>query len=153
VELERYILLVLHVTLVGLANRLLKDTVDYADLVVKRTPVVLKTARLKQIEASHKHETIKQEILDWGIQNGPTLANMHLAQGHLDAEQIQVDGELNEEEREAAILKKRKTELLQRNTAAKVEVAKVEKETGKYSKPIWQGFERMLAKDCQRLED
>ena len=147
VELERYIFPVLHVTL-GLANRLLKDTVDYADLVVERTPIVLKTARLKQIEASHKHDTIKQEIVDWGVQNGPTLANMHLAQGHLD-EQIQVEGELNKDEREAAILdaaslkleitafkkelstlKKKKTELSQKNTA-KVEVTKVEKETGK----------------------
>jgi hypothetical protein len=149
----------------GLASRLLKDTVDYADLVVERTPIVLKTARLKQIEASHIYETIKQEIVDWRILNGPTLANMHLAQGHLD-EQIQVDGELNKEEREAAILdaaslkleitafkkelsalKKRKTGLSHRNTAAKVEVAKVEKETGNYSKPIQQGFKRILAKD------
>jgi hypothetical protein len=37
VELERYIFPVLHVTL-GLANRLLKHTVDYADLVEERTP-------------------------------------------------------------------------------------------------------------------
>jgi hypothetical protein len=26
-------------------------------------------------------------VVAWGIQNGPTLANMHLTQGHLD-EQI-----------------------------------------------------------------
>jgi hypothetical protein len=70
----------------GLANGLLKDTVDYTDLVVKNTPPVLKRARLLQIEVSHKHKTIKQEIVDWGIQNGPTLANMHLAQGHLDVQ-------------------------------------------------------------------
>jgi vacuolar-type H+-ATPase subunit D/Vma8 len=44
-------------------------------------------------------------------------------------------------------LKKQKTELSQRNTAAKVEVAKVEKELGKYSKPVWQGLERILARD------
>jgi hypothetical protein len=37
VELERYIFPVLHVTL-GLANRLLKHPIDYADLVVERTP-------------------------------------------------------------------------------------------------------------------
>jgi hypothetical protein len=78
-------------------------TTSCADLVVERTPLVLKTARLKQIKASHKHETIKQEIVDWGIGNAPTLANMHLAHGHLD-EQIQLEGKLNEEEREAAIL-------------------------------------------------
>ena len=48
VELERYIFPVLHVTL-GLANRLLKDTVDYADLVVEKTPQVLKTARILKI--------------------------------------------------------------------------------------------------------
>jgi hypothetical protein len=59
VELERYIFPVLHDVTLGLANWLLKDTVNYADLVVERTPIVLKTARLKQIEASHKHETIK----------------------------------------------------------------------------------------------
>ena len=45
VELERYIFPVLHVTL-GLANRLLKDTIDYADLVVEKTPQAVKTARL-----------------------------------------------------------------------------------------------------------
>jgi hypothetical protein len=150
VELERYIFPVLHVTL-GLANRLLKHTIDYADLVVERTPEVLQTARILQIEAAHKYATIKQEIADWRICDGPTLANMYLAQGHLD-EQIEVEGELTEAEREAAILdaaslkleiaffkkelsvlKKQKTELSQRNTAAKVEVTKVEKELGKYS--------------------
>jgi hypothetical protein len=87
--------------------------------------------------------------VDWGILNGPTLANVNLAQSHLD-EQIQVEGELSMEEREEAILdaaslklevtafkkelttlKKKKTELSLNNTAAKVEVAQVEKETGK----------------------
>ena len=163
VELERYIFPVLHVTL-GLANRLLKHTSDYADLVVERTPEVLQTARILQIEAAHKYTTIKQEIADWGIHNGPTLANMHLAQGHLD-EQIEVEGELTEAEREVAILdaaslkleitsfkkelsvfKKQKTDLSQQNTAAKMEVTRVERETGKYSKPIW-GMERILARD------
>jgi hypothetical protein len=82
VELERYIFPVLHVTL-ELANGLLKHTIDYADLVVERTPEVLQTARILQIEAAHKYATIKQEIADWGIREGPTLANMYLAQGHL----------------------------------------------------------------------
>jgi hypothetical protein len=157
VELERYIFPVLHVTL-GLANQLLKHTSDYANLVVERTPEVLQTARILQIEA------IKQEIADWGICNGPTLANMQLAQGHLD-EQIEVEGELTKAEREAAILaaslkleitsfkkelsvlKKQKTELSQQNTAAKVEVTRVERETGRYSKPIWQGLESILEGD------
>jgi hypothetical protein len=44
VKLERYIFPVLHVTL-GLANWLLKDTVDYANLIVEKTPQVLKDAR------------------------------------------------------------------------------------------------------------
>jgi hypothetical protein len=72
---------------------------------VERTPLVLKMVRLLlRIEATHKHKTIKQEIVNWGIRNGPTLADMHLAQGrHLD-EQIEVEGELSEEEREAVIL-------------------------------------------------
>jgi hypothetical protein len=44
--------------------------------------------------------------------------------------------------------KKQKTKLLsQRNTAAKVEVTRVERETGKYSKPFWQGLECILARD------
>jgi hypothetical protein len=43
--------------------------------------------------------------------------------------------------------KKQKTELSQRNTAAKVEVTRVERETGKYSKPFWQGLECILARD------
>jgi hypothetical protein len=163
VLLERYIFPVLHVTL-GLANRLLKHTIDYANLVVERTPEVLQTARILQIEAVHKYAAMKQEIADWGIRDGPTLMNMYLAQGRLD-EQIKVEGELTEAEREAAILdaaslklevaffkkelsalKKQKTELSQRNTAAKVEVAKVEKELGKYSKPIRQGLEQILGR-------
>jgi hypothetical protein len=90
IELERFIFPVLHVTL-GLANWLLKDTVDLAALVVEKTSQVLKDAWYKQIEASQKHKNMKQVIVDWGILNGPTLANMHLAQGHLD-EQIQVKG-------------------------------------------------------------
>jgi hypothetical protein len=44
-------------------------------------------------------------------------------------------------------LKKQKTELSQLNTAAKVEVTRVETETGKYSKPIWQGLEHILARN------
>jgi hypothetical protein len=57
----------------------------------------------RQIEAAHKYATIKQEIVDWGIPNDPTLANMYLAQGHLD-KQIEVKGELTEAERERAIM-------------------------------------------------
>jgi hypothetical protein len=49
------------------------------------------------------HETIKQEIVDSGILDGQTLASMHLAQRHLD-EQIQVEGGLHEEQREAHIM-------------------------------------------------
>jgi hypothetical protein len=142
IELERYVFPVLHVTL-GIANRLLKDMIDYADLVVEDTPEVLKVARHKQIEAEHDHATIKQEITDWGATNGPTLANMHLAQGHLD-EAINVEGELAEQEREQAILdlallkdeiktfkkelsvlKNRKQDLSRINTAAKAEVVLV----------------------------
>jgi hypothetical protein len=41
IELERYIFPVLNVTL-GLANRLRKGVIDYADLVAERTPQVLK---------------------------------------------------------------------------------------------------------------
>jgi hypothetical protein len=164
IELERYIFPVLHVTL-GLANRLLKHTIDYADLVVERTPQVLKDARHKQIEAAHRLTISKQEIVDWGTRNGPTLANMHLAQSHLD-EQIQVEGELEDEENDQAILdsaslkeeilafkkelttmKKTKADLSKENTAAKVEVVEVEKETGKYSKPIRKGIEDILKRE------
>jgi hypothetical protein len=44
-----------------------------------------------------------RKIADWGICDGPTLANMHLAQRQLD-EQIEVKGESTEAEIEAAIL-------------------------------------------------
>jgi hypothetical protein len=60
-------------------------------------------ARILQIEAGHKYATVKQEIPDWGICDGLTLANIHLAQVRLD-EQIEVEGELTEAQREAAIL-------------------------------------------------
>jgi hypothetical protein len=164
IEIERYIFPVLHVTL-GLANRLLKDMIDYADVVVEDTPEVLKDARHAQIEAEHTHERIKKEITDWGTQNGPTLANMHLAQAHLD-EQIEVDGELSQQEREQAILdvaslkeeiktyrkevlllKKRKKELSGLNTEAKAVVAQVERDIGRYNKPIRRGIETILSKD------
>jgi hypothetical protein len=88
-----------------------------------------------------------------------------LAQGHLD-KQIEVEGELTGAGREVAILdaaslkldiaffkkelsalKKQRTELSQRNTPAKVEVTRVKTETGKSSKPIWQGLERIMARD------
>jgi len=164
IELERYVFPVLHVTL-GLANRLLKDMIDYADLVVEDTPEVLKDARHTQILAEHTHEGIKKEITDWGTQNGPTLANMHLAQGHLN-EQIEVEGELTPQEREQAILdvaslkeeiktfkrevlllKNRKKELSRRNTEAKAAVLQVEKDVGRYNKPIRRGIESILSKD------
>ena len=96
IELEIYIFPVLHVTL-GLANRLLKDMINYSDLVLEDTPEVMKDARQKQIEAEHTHAKIKKEITDSGTQNGLTLSNMHLTQGHLD-EKIEVERELNKEE-------------------------------------------------------
>jgi hypothetical protein len=46
IEQESFIFPVLHVAL-GLANRLPKDSVDYADLVVEKTSQVLKDARYK----------------------------------------------------------------------------------------------------------
>ena len=52
---------------------------------------------------ARKHKTIKQEIVDWGILNDPTLANMHLAHSHLD-EQIKVEEELSGKERDETIL-------------------------------------------------
>jgi NADH dehydrogenase FAD-containing subunit len=48
----------------------------------------------------------------------------------------------------SSALKKKKIELSQNNMVAKVEVAIVKKKKkGKYSKPIWQGLERIFAKD------
>jgi hypothetical protein len=164
VELERCIFPLLHVTL-GLANRLLKDVIDCSDLVVEDTPEELKEARHEQTEAEHNHVTIKQETTDWGKQNGPTPANMHVAQGHLD-EQIEVQGELSEQEREQAILdsaslkeeiktfkkelsvlKNQKQDLSQLNSAAKAEVGQVEKDLGRHNKPVQRGIESILSKD------
>jgi hypothetical protein len=90
---------------------------------------------------------------------------MHLAQAHLD-EQIEVDGELSQQEREQAILdvaslkeeiktyrkevlllKKRKKELSGLNTEAKAVVAQVERDIGRYNKPIRRGIETILSKD------
>ncbi len=81
-------------------------------------------------------------------------------------EQIEVEGELSDEERESAILdaaslkeetqnfkkelsdlKKEKTEASQANTAAKAEVAEVEKVVGKCPEPIRKGIGSILAKD------
>jgi hypothetical protein len=62
-ELERHIFPVLHVTL-GLVNWLLKDTIDCADLVVERTPEVLKDAgRTRQ----KREASLKQANNMWQI--------------------------------------------------------------------------------------
>jgi hypothetical protein len=109
--------------------------------------------------------TIKQETTDWAKQNGQTLANMHLAQGHLD-EQIQVEGELTQQEREQAILdsasskeeiktfkkelpvlKNQKQDMSRLNSAAKAEVGQVEKNVGRCNEPIWRGIKSILSKD------
>jgi hypothetical protein len=99
VELEWFIFPVLHVTL-GLANRLLKHTIDCADVVVERTPPLVKDARRKQMEGEQKHEESKQDIVNWGRLNGQTLANMHMEHSHLDEE---IEVELDGEERNIAI--------------------------------------------------
>jgi hypothetical protein len=48
--------------------------------------------------------------------------------------------------KELSVLKKQKTKLSQQNTAAKVEVTRDERKTGKYSKLVWQELERILAR-------
>jgi hypothetical protein len=63
VKLERFIFPVSHVTL-GLANRLLKHTIDHADKLVKRTPQLLKDVPMNQMAAERKHEGSKQEPAD-----------------------------------------------------------------------------------------
>jgi hypothetical protein len=164
IELERCIFPVLHVTL-GPPNRLLKDMIDCSDLVAEDTAEELKEASHKQTEAEHNHVTIKQEITDRGKQNGPTPANMHMAQGHLD-EQIQVQGELSQQEieqaildsaslkeeiktfkKELSVLKNQKQDLSRRNSAATAEVGQVEKDLGRCNKPVRRGIKSILSKD------
>jgi hypothetical protein len=48
VELERYVIPVLYYVTLGLAGCLLKDTADYADLLVERTPLLLQMAPTDQ---------------------------------------------------------------------------------------------------------
>ena len=57
------------------------------------------------------------------------------------------DREITTFKKELSDLKKKKTEFSQNNTAAKVEVTRVEKVIGKYTKPIRKGIESILAKD------
>jgi hypothetical protein len=79
--------------------------------------------------------------VDWGILNGPTLANMHLAQGHLD-EQIQVEGQLSMEEREEAIL-----------DAASLKLEVIERILPKdwnIKRPTWHGGD-ILGNECRKL--
>ncbi len=63
----------------------------------------------------------------------------------LDAASLKL--EITSFKKELSVLKKQKTELSQQNTVAKVEVTRVERETGRYSKTIRQGLERILARD------
>jgi hypothetical protein len=63
IEIKRFVFPVSHVML-GLANRLLKDTVEHADIVVERTPEVTKAAQEAQVEAQHKTDVTKKEMVD-----------------------------------------------------------------------------------------
>jgi hypothetical protein len=101
IELERHVFPALHVT-IGFANWLL-SMIKHADALAEDAPEALKEARTKQTEAECSHQTMKKETADWETRNGPTLPNMHLAEGCLN-DQIEVDGELAQEEREAEIL-------------------------------------------------
>ncbi len=164
IEICRYIFPVLHVTL-GVVNRLLKWILDYADLVVEKTPTALTKARAKQMETEHVHLEKKKEITDWGFLNGGTLANMLIAQGHL-REQLEVEGEILLEDRteaianeislkkeimsfkkELTVLKKAQEDLSALNTVAKEELKGLEKELGKYSKPVRRELERILERE------
>ena len=100
IEICRYIFPVLHVTL-GVVNRLLKWILDYADLVVEKTPTALTKARAKQMETEHVHLEKKKEITYWRLFNRGTLANMLIAKGHLQV-QLDVEGEILVEERTEA---------------------------------------------------
>jgi hypothetical protein len=93
IEIERFMFPALHVTL-GCANRLLKDAVEHADIVVERTPEVAKAAQETQVEAQLEIDLTKKETV--------TPANMHALQGHSD-EQIQVEGAPSDKEREEAM--------------------------------------------------
>jgi hypothetical protein len=164
IEICRYIFPVLHVTL-GVVNRLLKWILDYAGLVVEKTPTALTKARAKQMETEHVHLEKKKEITGWGVLNDGTLTNMLIAQGHL-REQFEVKGEILVEDRteaianersskkeimsfkkELTILKKAQEDLSALNTVAKEELRGLEKELGKYSKPVRRELRRILERE------
>jgi hypothetical protein len=105
-------------------------------------------------ETEHIHLEKKKEITSWGFLNGGTLANILIAQGHL-REQLEVEGEILVEDRTKAIankislkqefmsfrkelrvLKKAQEDLSALNTVAKEELKQLEKQIGKYSKPV-----------------
>ena len=77
--------------MLGLANRILKYIINYANLVLEYTPEVMQDDRQKKIEAEHTYATIKRKIKYWGTQNRLTIANMNLSQGYLD-EKIEAEG-------------------------------------------------------------
>jgi hypothetical protein len=114
------------------------------------------------METEHVHLEKKKEITGWGLFNGGTLANMLIIQGHL-REQLDVEGEILVEERteaiankislrkseimsfkkELTVLKKAQEDLSALNTVAKEELKELEKQLGKYSKPVWRELERI----------
>jgi predicted nucleic acid-binding Zn-ribbon protein len=94
--------------------------------------------------------------------NGGTLANVVVAQDHLH-EHLEIEGEIVVEDRteaiankisfkkeivsfkkELTVLKKVQEDLSALKTVAKEELKGLEKEIGKYSKPVWQELERIL---------
>jgi hypothetical protein len=82
IKICRYIFLMVHVTL-GVVDQLLKWILDYAGLVVEKTPTALTKRRAKQMETDHVHLEGKKGKTEWGLLNGGMLANMLIAQGHL----------------------------------------------------------------------
>jgi hypothetical protein len=55
IKIDQYIIFpVLHVTL-GIVNRLLQWILDYADLIVEKTPTAQTKARAKQMETEYVH--------------------------------------------------------------------------------------------------
>jgi hypothetical protein len=155
IEICRYIFPVLHVTL-GVVNRLLKWILDYADLVVEKTPAALMKARAKQMETEHVHLEKKKEITAGEHANCTrSFARAIGSRGEILAEdrteaianEISLKQEIMSFKKELTVLKKAQKDLSALNTVAKEELKRLEKQIGKYSKHVPRELERIL--ECE----
>jgi hypothetical protein len=77
IAVRRYVVPILHMTL-GVINQLLKDLLDYLDLLLEDLPLDVREARQSLLKAQYDLDVKKQELRDWEFQKKEQLATLRL---------------------------------------------------------------------------